>query len=406
VSGAETPGGEASSARWRILWAATFAQAGTAVVFLGVGALAGFLQADFGLSGAATGSLVAAVGLAPLFGLLPAGHLLDRYSERVIIAGGALVMAAGAALAAAVEPFPWILGLLVVAGAGYSSSQPGGSKVVAASFDRRQRGLAMGIRQTGLPMGGAVAAAVLPAVASRYGWRTALTVAAAVAAVSGLVFAGAYRPSRSSHVSSRASVRSLLRSRIFHLTMLAGGAMVAIQFVILAHLMVYLRDVRDIPLSRGAWMLAAVQLGGVAGRVALAMWSDRARRTRLEQVAIALLGGATGAIVLPWLPAGLDLAALIGFGLAWGFFAFGWYGPWVVYVAEMAPRGGVGRTLGLAMTGNQVSIVAAPPLFGLLFDVSSSYRTMWSVLAGCLVLVLVVVWLVALRPSVTAGPSR
>ena len=41
--------------RWVILFTATLTQAGTAFVFLGVGALAGFIQESFDLSGAQTG---------------------------------------------------------------------------------------------------------------------------------------------------------------------------------------------------------------------------------------------------------------------------------------------------------------------------------------------------------------
>ena len=383
--------------RWRILWAATLAQAGTAVVFLGVGALAGFVQADFELSATATGALVAAVGLAPLFGLLPAGRLLDRYSPRLIIAGGALLMAVGATAAAGADDFAAVLVLLVIAGAGYSTSQPGGSKVVAVSFGRRQRGLAMGIRQTGLPLGGAIAAALLPAVAVRSGWRTALVVAAAVAGVSGLVFAATYRAPNRAVPSTKVSLRPMLESLRFHVTMLAGAAMVSVQFVILAHLMVYLRDVRDIPLRRGAWVLTAVQIGGVAGRVLLAVWSDQARRTRMEQVVVSVLAAAIGAAVLPMLPHSLGLVPLIGFCALWGFFAFGWYGPWVVFVAESAPAGGLGTTLGLAMTGNQVAIVAAPPVFGFILDASGSYPTMWGALAAGVVAAGAVVWWVMVR---------
>ena len=90
-----SPSGESESGwpsdpyRWVILTFATLAQAGTAFLFLGVGALAGFVQEAFDLTGAQTGLLVAAVGLAPLFALLPTGRMLDRRSERAIITGGA-----------------------------------------------------------------------------------------------------------------------------------------------------------------------------------------------------------------------------------------------------------------------------------------------------------------------------
>jgi MFS family permease len=48
---------------------------------------------------------------------------------------------------------------------------------------------------------------------------------------------------------------------------------------------------------------------------------------------------------------------------AWlGFFGLGWYGPWVAYLAEIAPADKVGLTLGAAMALNQLGIIAAPPL--------------------------------------------
>ena len=39
----------------------------------------------------------------------------------------------------------------------YSVSQPGGSKVILKWFRKENRGLAMGIRQAGIPIGGALA---------------------------------------------------------------------------------------------------------------------------------------------------------------------------------------------------------------------------------------------------------
>lgn len=67
-----------------------------------------------------------------------------------------------------------LLVALLVAGAGYSTVQPGGSKSVASWFDASQRGFAMGVRQAGLPLGAALASAVLPLVAEEFGRRATL----------------------------------------------------------------------------------------------------------------------------------------------------------------------------------------------------------------------------------------
>ncbi|MFF9645340.1 MFS transporter [Kitasatospora aureofaciens] len=126
-------------------------------------------------------------------GLLVAGELLDRYHERWVVGIGAAVVAAGLLLGSLAQGYAPLLLVLLVVGAGYSTAQPGGSKSVAAWFHPAQRGLAMGVRQAGLPLGGAVAAAVLSTVATRYGWRTALVVGGVVALLGAGLFTALYR---------------------------------------------------------------------------------------------------------------------------------------------------------------------------------------------------------------------
>jgi MFS family permease len=285
-----------------------------------------------------------------------------------------------------------VLVVFLIGGVGYSASQPGGSKVVAAWFPPHQRGLAMGIRQTGLPLGGAMAAAILPPIADRHDWQAALLVAASIAALSGVVFGIAYRPPVHQAFASvpgfRTELGGLLRMKPVRMAMQSGFAMVSIQFVIISYLMLYLRDVHDIPLTRGAWMLFGAQGAGVAGRIVLAAWSDRISH-RMLPVVLAAGAASLGAAGFAVITAGPSFAILLSISIAVGFFAFGWYGPWVVFVAEAAPSHAVGMTLALAMTGNQLGIVLAPPVFGLLLDVSGGYVVPWLVVGGFLALVAV-----------------
>jgi predicted MFS family arabinose efflux permease len=366
------------------------AQAGTAFIFLGIGALAGFIQEAYDLNGTQTGLIVTAIGLAAVAALLPTGRLLDRGSERLIITGSALLLAIGTALAARADSYASVLLLLFVAGTGYSASQPGGSKVIASWFPTQQRGLAMGIRQTGLPLGGALAAAVLPAMANRSGWEAAMLTGAVVAAASGALFGLVYRrppitlPAADGRVGPE--LRGLLKTPAIRLAMQSGLGMVAIQFALLSYLMLYLRDIHNIPLARGAWMLFAAQMTGSVGRVTLAAWSDRLP-DRLIPVWIAAAAAALGTGVLAMVQSEWSFVPLLILSAILGFFAFGWYGPWVVFVAESAPEGAMGLTLALAMTSNQLAIVAAPPIFGLLYDLSGGYMLPWSTMAVILVAV-------------------
>ncbi len=64
----------------------------------------------------------------PIVGLLVAGELLDRYSERLVVGLGTLIVALALCASLWATDYLTILLFLVVVGAGYSTAQPGGSK--------------------------------------------------------------------------------------------------------------------------------------------------------------------------------------------------------------------------------------------------------------------------------------
>ena len=381
--------------RWLVLTAATAAQATASFALLGLAALAGFLQRDFNLTAAETGLLITASYAAPLFSLLFVGDLLDRKSERLIIGIGAVVLFVPFLFAAASHHYTVLLFWLFVAGLGYSATQPGGSKSVSAWFRGGRLGLAMGIRQAGLPLGGAMAAAILPAVAAAWSWRAAFVAGAVAALAGGLFFALVYRPpSKDAGTAARreplsaAAVAGLLRQPWMRNAIVAGLALVSAQYGILTWLMLDLRDHAHIALTRGALFLALAQAAGAVGRIALAAWSDRTPALRFRLLTLSMIAVAAGVVVLMFVPPQTPepLLALLA---AWlGFFGLGWYGPWVAYLAETAPADKVGLTLGAAMAINQLGIIAAPPLLGLVHDLTGGYTALW----GCVVGVLVVAY--------------
>ncbi|WP_375640460.1 MFS transporter [Bartonella sp. MM55XZML] len=112
--------------------------------------------------------------------LLVAGELLDKFNERYIVGVGALGVSIALLLGAIAENYISLLVCLLIVGGLYSSAQPGGAKSVSAWFPQSQRGFAMGIRQAGLPLGGALAGMVLPASALVYGIQGAFLVGAIV----------------------------------------------------------------------------------------------------------------------------------------------------------------------------------------------------------------------------------
>jgi MFS family permease len=170
-----------------VLALTTLQQAGLTSVRFGLPILAPFWRDALHLSLAQVGLLLGAFDLGALLPLIPLGPMADRWGEPVVLTAGALFTAAMTAVITRAQGFWSLALLLMVAGLGYGSGQTAGAKAVAAAFGAAGRGMAMGVRQSGLPLGGLIAALLLPPLARAFGWRAAIAGAAATCAVPGVL---------------------------------------------------------------------------------------------------------------------------------------------------------------------------------------------------------------------------
>lgn len=345
------------------------AQAGISAVQLGLPAVAPEFRAEFGLSLAATGALLAAPSLGIIITLLAWGALADRVGERLVIGIG-LTGAAGALLLASTADGAWTLGAcLMLAGASGSAANAASGRAVVAWFPMRQRGFALGLRHMSTPAGGAVAALLLP-LAADAGGVTAVLVALAAAcllgAVVSLVVMRRAEPTGAAAVGSApvGGDVSPLRDRAIWRLSFGTGAVVLAQIAILSFLALYLHEQRGWSTGAAAGALAGVQAGGAAARVAAGAWSDRVRDRlgplRVMALAAAVLLAAAAAL-LP-APSALGVALLIVAGVV----AMAGNGVSFAAAAEMAGSARVGTALGLQNTLLFGAVVIAPPVFGTL----------------------------------------
>ncbi|WP_375653832.1 MFS transporter [Bartonella sp. OD88NMGDW] len=78
---------------------------------------------------------------------------MTRHNERYIVGVGAVGVSVALLLGAIADNYISLLVCLLIVGGFYSSAQPGGAKSVSSWFPKSQRGFAMGIKQTRLPLG-------------------------------------------------------------------------------------------------------------------------------------------------------------------------------------------------------------------------------------------------------------
>jgi len=375
-----------------MLGVALAVQLGSSAVHQGLPALAPLIQAEWSLSRAEFGVLAGAYNVGMLLTSLAAGQLVDRVGERPLIVAGPLGVA-GATLLAALSPAPQPLWLsLVLAGCFLSTCGPSGGKAVLLWFPRHIRGLAMGLRQTGVPLAGVIAAPTLPLLAAALGWRGALgtmaVLSATVAAVAWLLYRDP--PSREAapahHRTGLRAVPEMTRDRSLMATTALGPILVAGQWTLLPYLGLYLYERLGWPLEVAAGYLALAQAGGFVGRIGWGAVSDLLWHGR-RKPALALVCpvGAGCAVALATLPVDAP-AVLVGLvAVVMGAAVIGWNGLFGAYVAEQAGAHRAGTALGLATTVVFLGAVVCPPLFGWIVDRAGSYQPAWLLLAGLLV---------------------
>jgi ACS family hexuronate transporter-like MFS transporter len=373
---------------WAMLALVTLAHALGAFSALAVAPLAPFLLDALHLTRAQVGLLLPAAYFGGVVMSLPAGWLTDRAGVRATLAGGLALIGAMVALASLVTTFTGLLGCLVLGGFGFSVLNPATGRAVIDWFAPRKRGVAMGIKQTGLTLGGVLGALVLPPVAAAQSWRDALVAAGVVALVCALVVALAYRPSPAHAPSGPldpARLRELpsfFKRRGVVLVLVCGLALSMTQSSLLAYLALYGREALALSSVEAARLLAFAQAGGAIARFAWGIISDRfhdsRRRPGIVASATLALASFAALAMAPAFPT--IVVALIA--VAAGMAAFGWVGLYFTLVAEIGGARYAGLLTGVAVMFSWSGVLVGPPLFGALLQTTTHWTIPWLLLAG------------------------
>lgn len=352
--------------RWFILATGLIAQATACSFLYGLPFLIPTLQADHGLSLTSASVLISAPLLGLLLALIAWGAAADRFGERIVITVG-LGLTGTLLLVSITLPGFVLFGLgMLVAGAASASVNAASGRVVLGWFSARERGLAMGIRQTAQPLGVGIAAATLPVLAHHFGFATAIALPAVLCLMSSalvwFVVVDPPRPERSAAAATSPYTGSAAGTLVrLHA---ASATLVVPQFVAATFAVTYLVSVRGWSPVAAGQLVAVVQVVGAAGRIVAGVWSDRAGSRMAPMRIIAV--GAVLCMVL-WsvgdaFASDLAVVALVTAlvvsvtdnGL--GFTA----------TAELAGPFWAGRALGVQNTGQNIAAMVAAPLFGAL----------------------------------------
>ena len=359
-----------------ILAAGTFAQASFAAVSVGLPALGPALRSHDRLTLGQTGVVLGAAGFGMLLTLLGWGLLADRLSERLVIATG--LTGAGAAIAAAGEThsFGPLVAALVAGGALGASVNAASGRAVMGWFPANERGLALGVRQTAIPIGGAAAAASLPWLADAGGPRLAFLVLGCSGGAGAAVAAALIRepPAPGAPL---ADVRRPARDPQAWLMGLGAGMYVTAQVAITGFVVLFLHEHRGVSAGAAAALLALVNVLGIGARVVSGHWSDRvgARIAPIRRIGVALVATTAAGAAAVDAPLALLVPVLVVAGVT----SMAWNGLAIAAAAETASGGRVGAAIGFQQTLLGVVVAGVPPAVAAV--ASSSWRLAFALAA-------------------------
>jgi len=385
--------------RWRVLAAGVAANMSFSAAAAGIPTTAVWMRTAYHLDNGALGLVLGALGFGVALSELPWGMAADRFGDRRVLLAGLVATAAMFALmvctivpsAHGVPPLMRVVVAMCCVGLLGGSVNGSSGRAVMRWFGERERGLAMSIRQTAVPLGGGVGAALLPSLASHLGFAAVFgTLMLLCAASAGLTWRWLHEPPpapAAMHVAthrrveqqqSARHVRNPLASGPVWRIVLGIGLLCAPQFAVLTFATVFLHDFGRLGLAGISAAMVVLQLGAMVMRVWSGRHTDRHGNRRaylrgsvfVAAGSFALLAAATAGS--PHVP----LAAIVAILVFAGICVSAWHGVAYTELATLAGANHAGTALGMANTivylGLFATPLAIPPLLA-----ASSWSVVW-----------------------------
>src|SRR5687767_3524888 len=376
------------SFRWTILGLIFVSHIIGASAQYGINTLAPFYKDEMGLSRAQVGLFFSAFYLAMTGTSFGTGWLADRLGVRRTTLLGHLSVGVCTTAAAFSSSFESAWVSFFLAGFGYSFLNPASSIGVMTWFDRDERATAMGIKQTGVPSGGVLAAILAPSLVLLIGWRGSLAALGVINFAFGFLFSLLWREPVSASIDAdpkKSTDVTLPPLNIWALLPISCATAIYLigQMALITYVPLYLKDVMDYSPYWASQALALTQAGAMVGRVGWGVASGRlfGGRRKIVLIVIGLLSvvllgalGSMGRESSYWLL--MPVLFLAGVSLV------GYQGVSYALIGEISGKARTGAGLGMMITINAAAATIGTPVFGYIVDQTGSYAFAWQILAG------------------------
>lgn len=360
------------------LLATLASQALTSVAVFTPAVLASAASGDIGVAANAIGAFTALVYFLASFSAPIGGTFVARFGAVRMSQSAMVLTGGGLALCALVHPAAVIAGAVLI-GIGYGPITPASSVLLVEHTPDRMRNLIMSIRQTGVPVGGALAGAIVPWLVISVGWR------GAALAMSGLILLFTvvlqtirvdYDQPRLAAAARRPPLAGMLRMVLAHDELrrisFISFTYAGMQMCFASYLVVFLTESVGLSVVNAGAALSAAMIAGIVGRV---LWGVAADYFDNARATLALLGilMAACALLIALVTKAWPFGAVLLLCAVYGASAIGWNGVYVAEVARIAPEGNVAIATGASLAVTYLGVVVGPFFFWLIVRLTGSY---------------------------------
>ncbi len=356
-----------------------------------VWAMAPFIREELSLTSAQFGLFVSAYYGAQTISAFPAGGFVDRIGVGRSLVLSMLILSAGAVSLSYAHTLTMALASMAIMGLGYALVNPASARGVLNWFRYERRATAMGVKQTGVPVGGVLAAGC-GILATVIDWRMVLLIVAGITIANIICCLPLLKIPSKAKTSGRSllplkEVAAVLKDRNITLFGFINTFLQIGQANFFAYLTLFMRDVAAASQPLASACLGVAQVTSAIGRVGWGVVCDQFFQGRRAQlvVLITLVAGLgliamtlispTTAVVL-----GIGLSAILGITIA------AYAALTLTIGAETVEPSRAGTAVGYNLMMVCLGGVLGPPLFGYALDHLGGYQAGWY-LTGAIVLV-------------------
>jgi len=382
----------------------------TSMAMIAPSVLAPVAARELGIAPQAIGLFASLTYFGAMFSGLATGRLVARFGplavcQAAVLLAGIGLLAGKLAILAVIPVAALLIGL------GYGVVNPVSSHILARRTPPRIMALVFSIKQTGVPIGGAIAGAAVPPLVLAVAWPNTLAVLSAVCIGAAFVLACARRTIGEKPAPGTDFARSLrgvftgfgrpiqlvLADGMLRELAFASLGYAAVQLVFITYFVSYLNLELGFSLIAAGLVYAFAHGSGIVGRIT---WGAVADHLLPARAMLAVLGAITTACAL--LTAGFSaawpLAAVVAVAIVFGASAVGWNGVFLAEVARCAP-GQVSTATGGTQFFTFAGAVLGPPLFAVAVSATGSYA--WGFALFAIPPLVVAVRLAARAPAKT-----